>query len=123
MEKSDIRQVVAEVLEEQREARRKIALQEHALKEQERVEHLYLISLGHHIFLPDDKGRAIGTQAIYARVKVNEDRPDFYGGTITVVAYGDGRLLDTPFSMYMTSHTVLSMVQVPESILAKLVHE
>lgn len=122
MEKTEVKELILQVLNEQREERRRMALAEPKTEDQ-KVEKLFLISLGHHLFLPDSKGRAIGTQALYARVKVSEQKPDFYGGTIKVVAYADGRLLVNQLSMYLTGHAVVSMVEVPDQILAMLTPE
>ena len=116
--RDEIKQLVRDILTEQRGERMLAnAAYQEKLKDS-KEERLFLIGFGGYMYIPDAKGRAIGTQTVYARVKVDKEKPDFYGGPVTLVAFGDGRILGTPFTALLTGHSAISMVEVPESILA-----
>lgn len=79
---------------------------------------LYLITLaGHNLAFPDENGRAILVQCVYAKVSVDPASPSFFGGTIEVIALGEGRLLKTPVKLTLTGGGVVGMVEVPEGLL------
>jgi hypothetical protein len=113
------KQTIASLIEETLENRRRRArLEAEANPAPPKVTKLYLITLtGHQIAFPDERGRAILNQTIYARVSVRENDPTFYAGAVQVVAFGDGKLLPAPMTVILTS-SVVAMVEVPESILS-----
>lgn len=83
-----------------------------------KVTNLYLITFsGHHIALPDERGRAIHNACVYARIELDKDKPVFFGGRAEVVAYGDGKLLKTPVGVILTGGSIVSMAEVPDGFL------
>jgi hypothetical protein len=82
------------------------------------VTRFYLISLGgNHVAFPDELGRAIFTQAVYARVTRREDDWHFTAGKVEVVAYGDGQRLKKPINMILTGLSIVGMAEVSEDLL------
>lgn len=83
------------------------------------VTKLYLISMGGgHVAFPDEMGRAIFTQAIYARVTRRDgDESYFHSGKVEVVAYSDGQRLKNPITMILTGLSIVAMAEVSEEIL------
>jgi hypothetical protein len=128
-QREQLKELVREVLQEQREQR--ISMQEKTRAETEigSVEKLFLITVLNRIAIPDAKGRAICTETVYARrnvvTKNGSEVGDFlYGNSrVTVVAYGDGRLLKEPLVVLISGNVIAAMVEVPESILSNLKEE
>jgi hypothetical protein len=119
-DKKEIGGIVALALQEEerhhRMLRRELALKNDA--ENPKQTKLYLITLtGHQIAFPDERGRAILSQCVYARVAMRQNEPNFYGGSLEVVAYGDGKRLKQPRTLILTGGSVVGMVEVPEDVL------
>jgi hypothetical protein len=84
---------------------------------------LYLVSLGgHHIAFPDERGRAIFTQAFYARIAMR-DKDSYYSQRVEVIAYGDGQRLGEPISLVLSNLSVVGLAEVPETVLGTMYEE
>jgi hypothetical protein len=84
------------------------------------VSKVYLITMSHHqIAFPDMAGRSVLNQCFYARIKMNPGDPHFFGGPIEVLAFGDGKILETPITVVLTGGTVSGLVDVGEGFLEK----
>lgn len=83
-----------------------------------KVTNLYLVTFsGHHIAFPDERGRAVLNSAVYARIELDKEKPNFYGGRAEVIAYGDGKLLKKPIGIILTGGSIVSMAEVPDGFL------
>ena len=117
-QRDQIKEMIRDILAEQRAERLLSSERFKQESEDRKVERLYLLTFARYIFIPDAKGRAIGTETVYARVKLDGDTPSFFGGSVAVCAFGDGRLLETPLTVLLTGNSAVSMVEVPDSVLA-----
>jgi len=117
-DRQEIGKIVAEALEVDFNRRRALRMQEKEKAESRKETHLYLISLtGHQIAFPDENGRAVFSQCVYARALLDPESPAMWSAVIDVIAFGDGRLLKEPVKLILTGGGVVGMVQVDESIL------
>lgn len=119
-DKREIKKLVTEAIFDEQEMHRKLN-REFKLKEAAEnppETKLYLITLtGHQLAFPDDRGRAILVQSIYARATLRAKDPGFFGGSLQVIAYGDGKRLREPLTLVLTGGAVVGMVQVSEETL------
>ena len=117
--KETIREVIREEMTLARERRIEQAM---ARKEQEQTgqeTRLCLVTFGYRqLAVPDEHGRAIFIEAAFARVPVREGKLSCFTDDITVVAWGDGRLLKNPLKV-QTGGSV-ALCEVPESVLKNL---
>lgn len=114
-----IKKLIAEGMAEWDQNRRNRMHDIHVQEETDnpKVTKLYLVSMGgHHIAFPDEIGRAIFTQAFYARITLRE-KDTFFSQRVEVIAYGDGQKLKSPISLLLTSLSVVGLAEVPESVL------
>lgn len=117
-DRKEIAAIVAKALNDDFFRQRALRKEERERTEAAKETHLYLITLtGHQLAIPDENGRAVLTQCVYARVSLNPANPGFWGGSMEVIAQGDGRLLKQPVKLTLTSTGVVALVQVDESIL------
>lgn len=125
-DRKELARIIAEVLDEERERRRKRFLEEKK-DEPPTDTRLYLITTGSRsIAFPDERGRAVLNDVFYARVKVKvqDGMPPepvsayLGGGRVEVVAYGDGKLLKHPIGAVLPGGYV--MVEVEEGFLETL---
>jgi hypothetical protein len=114
-QKSELSSIVIAAMDGERDRRMARAMEERAEKPPDKDVKLYLVSLSHHqIAFPDDRGRAVLHQSFYARIPMRKEDPQFYGGRIEVVAFGDGKRLEAPVGVVL-SGSVAALVEVSES--------
>lgn len=123
-EKQEIKDLVLSTLRAEREAEREVGRQRwqeaKTLRESRKVTKLFLVTMtGHHVAFPDERGRSIMNQAIYARIEIDEEAPDipFGAKSVLVVAYGEGRLLSRPIKTILSGGSIVAMVEVPDDFL------
>jgi hypothetical protein len=120
VDKTEIKNLISESLAQWDLSRRERAMQNRSQEEAVNpvVTKLYLVSLGgHHVAFPDERGRAIFTQAFYARIPMRDKDSFFTSQRVKVIAYGDGQRLKEPVSLVLTSLSVVGLAEVPESTL------
>jgi hypothetical protein len=116
-DKLEVAEIVKRELEADFHRRRELRLQSDAERQAKKTTKLYLVSLHSNVIaFPDEKGRAILSQAFYAKVTIDEDH-SFYSGEVEVIAHGDGRRLSNPLKTIITGTAVVGLTEVPETIL------
>lgn len=84
---------------------------------------LYLVTLsGHLIAVPDERGKAIHHQCVYARIEMEKGKDaSFYGGinNLEIIAFGDGEPLAKPVQARLTGAGVTALVIVADDFLQR----
>lgn len=117
-DRTEIKGIVQEAMNIWDMERRSRAKEFSLKQEQEPLQtKLYLITLsGHQIAFPDDSGRAVLCQCVFARVARRETDIAFHGGSVEVIAYGEGRRLKEPRKLILSGLSVVALVEVSEDL-------
>jgi hypothetical protein len=112
-EKTELRSLIAEVMDSDRERRRQRFLEESKARSEAPITtRLHLITVHGRIAFPDERGRAVLNDVFYARVPLDESGKvgGFFSGRVEVVAFGDGKLLPKPIGVILQGGSFMSEV-------------